>query len=63
MEIFFFWKIPIFHNVSSDAFEMNLPPNHTEPTQLSGLWIVSSVYDLFFYCMEVKGRELFILYI
>ncbi len=44
----------ILYILSSDAFEMNLPLDHTDPT---GLWIVSSEYDLTWVCcMEVKGR-------
>lgn len=37
--------ILILYILSSDAFEMNLPLDHTDPTPLSGLSIVSSEYE------------------
>ncbi len=51
--------ILILYILSSDAFEMNLPLDHTDPPPLSGLSIVSSEYDFSWVCcMEVKRRAI-----
>lgn len=51
--------ILILYILFSDAFEMNLHLDHTDPTPLSGLSIVSSEYDFSWVCcMEVKGRAI-----